>query len=249
MDIWKSCDGARHIRPLNAIAYRVVESQEKVATTFLVDSSHKQSMLEDMIERRKPRPPEGWEKYHYLLWTPFRYPPLPYGSRFGSRNLNGIFYGSLAVETALAECAYYRLVLLDGMSVKPPVMVTQHTSFNLKIATASGVRLNEAPFSTHRKRISNPAAYSDSQHLGEAMRAMGVTAFTYYSARFSSGMNIGVFELGAIQSKKPDKYRQWVSKCTAATVDFNEIHGDQQTFSFAAADFRVNGMLPAPAMR
>ena len=53
MDIWKSCDGARHIRPLNAIAYRVVESQEKVATTFLVDSSHKQSVLEDLIGKDK----------------------------------------------------------------------------------------------------------------------------------------------------------------------------------------------------
>ena len=37
-----------------------------------------------------------------LLSTPFRYPPLPYGSRFGRRHEHGIYYGSKRLDTNLA---------------------------------------------------------------------------------------------------------------------------------------------------
>jgi hypothetical protein len=53
--------------------------------------------------------------------------------------------------------------------------------------------------------------------------------------------------LQSIQSKKPGSYRQWVSKCTMTSVDFNEIHGDSEIFSFAADDFKVKGIFPSRA--
>ncbi|MCV6615090.1 MAG: RES family NAD+ phosphorylase [Cellvibrionaceae bacterium] len=37
--------------------------------------------------------------------TPFRYPPLAYGSRFGSTLERGIFYASQELATAFAESA------------------------------------------------------------------------------------------------------------------------------------------------
>jgi hypothetical protein len=42
-----------------------------------------------------------------LLTTPFRYPPLRHGSRFGSRQYRGIFYGSRSRSGCLVEGAYY----------------------------------------------------------------------------------------------------------------------------------------------
>lgn len=46
---------------------------------------------------------------HYLIFTPFRYPPLKYGSRFGRAFEPSLWYGSLQLKTAFAEVAYYRL--------------------------------------------------------------------------------------------------------------------------------------------
>lgn len=100
------CNGAEYIHPLKVNVIRLVESQEQVATTKLVETLEEQHQLESLLESTKPAQPEGAGHYHYLIWTPFRYPPLPYGSRFGNRAQHGIFYGSLDDKTALAECAY-----------------------------------------------------------------------------------------------------------------------------------------------
>lgn len=68
-----------------AQVYRMVESQEKVATMTLVDT------LDELIEETKPSI-RHQKPRHYLIQTPFRYPPLKHGSRFGSRFEPSIFY-------------------------------------------------------------------------------------------------------------------------------------------------------------
>lgn len=57
----------------------MVESQEQVATLQLVDTLEEQALLEELLESSKPPVPADAEPLHYLLKTPFRYPPLRWG--------------------------------------------------------------------------------------------------------------------------------------------------------------------------
>ena len=67
--------------------YRIVETQEYAATMNLVDDLEEQELLEQLLDEVKPPYKKGTQKLHYLISTPFRYPPLKYGSRFGDRTM------------------------------------------------------------------------------------------------------------------------------------------------------------------
>src|SRR3954469_13342301 len=103
--IWTRCAGESELRALTLSPWRVVESQHQVSTRKLVDTAEEQALLEDMIDRVKPPDLTGGS-LHYLLFTPFRYPPLNHGSRFGTRRERGIWYGSSDRRTAFAEVSY-----------------------------------------------------------------------------------------------------------------------------------------------
>lgn len=251
-DIWQGCQGSEHIRLLRTTATRLVESQEQVATTVLVDSLAEQRVLEDLLEHSKPPVPSGSEGYHYLIWTPFRYPPLPYGSRFGGRSHRGIFYASLTLATALAECAYYRFVFLSGLDEPLPTerLTTAHISFEVQIDTAHGVALNAAPFNRYRTEISSPTDYTASQQLGAAIRDAGVEAFTYCSARdpAKAGINLGALTLRAIRNRRPRRRRQWICITTENEVAFIEAQTKSgQPHNFPYRKFLVNDQLPVPS--
>ena len=74
----------------------------------LVDTLAEQHLLEDLLERAKPPLPDETAGLHYLLATPFRYPPTDRGSRFRRPSDPGVFYGADAVRTACAELGYWR---------------------------------------------------------------------------------------------------------------------------------------------
>src|SRR6185436_5312824 len=113
--IWTRCAGGSELRTLRLSPWRVVEAQHQVSTRKLVDSTEEQILLEELIDSVKP-PDITSGRLHYLLFTPFRYPPLPHGSRFGGRHERGIWYGSLELRSAFAEVAYYRLLFIEGSS-------------------------------------------------------------------------------------------------------------------------------------
>ena len=119
MDIWAACSAAARPAPLRGTLVRLIENQEQVATQGLVDTLAEQALLEELLERSKPPRPPGTERLHYLLATPFRYPPLRHGSRFGAREDPSLFYGSRQLPGALAEGAYYRFVFFHGMTTPP----------------------------------------------------------------------------------------------------------------------------------
>ena len=101
--------------------------------------------------------PGGCEKLHYLLSTPFRYPPLRHGSRFGSSFEPSLLYASRSSDTVLAEAAYYRLVFWQGMAVAPASgLTTQHTLFGGRFKTERGLRLQKPPFDSFRSLLAHP---------------------------------------------------------------------------------------------
>ena len=252
-ELWRACAADLAFSRLQATLFRVVESQEQVATNSLVDNLQEQGLLEEMLEQTKPRLRPGTEKLHYLLATPFRYPPLRHGSRFGAHHEPGLFYGALERRTAFAETAYYRLIFWHGMSQPPhDKLTTQHTLFSASCDTARGYRLEQPPCAAHEQQLRDPADYSLTQSLGSAMREAGADAFTYVSARDRRrGVNIALFEPKALSCNKPLLQQHWLCETCAGSVSFSgppSVSGGRRFYAFPAEEFMTQGKLPAPAV-
>ncbi|NGP53731.1 RES family NAD+ phosphorylase [Thioalkalivibrio sp. XN8] len=236
-------------RRLRGTLLRCVESQEQVATNSLVDTAAEQRVLEELLERSKPPLRAGSEGMPYLLQTPFRYPPLPHGSRFGSRFEPSIFYGSRELGTVLAETAFYRFWFWSGMATPPSrELTTQHSVFKAGYATRRGIRLQAPPFAVSERVLRDPADYRATQALGAAMRVAGVEAFEYLSARDPErGINVGVMDPAALSPRDRILGREEWTCCTgAARVVFISIAGGV-TREFPRELFLEDGELPSPA--
>jgi len=247
--IWTRCAGTSEIRALRLIAWRAVEAQHQVSTRKLVDSADEQQLLEELIDRAKPPDPTRG-RIHYLLATPFRYPPLPHGSRFGTRHERGIWYGAESRGTVFAEVAYYRLVFLEGTRADLGLLTTQLTAFSVRAHSSRGVDLVAAPFAAHRRAIANPVRYATPQTLGAAMRGAGVELFRYPSARDpKEGVNVGAFAPIVFGSAKPRGLETWHCTATRARVELvKRDYFGRETFVYARERFLVKGVLPAPAV-
>ena len=246
--IWTQCAGDSRQRPLRLSAWRVVEAQHQVSTRKLVDTLEEQSLLEDLIDAAKPPDPTQG-RLHYLLSTPFRYPPLRHGSRFGTRHEPGIWYGSEGQPTAFAEVAYYRLVFLEGTRAELGTVATALTAFTVLVRTGRGIDLVAAPFTAHRAVIASPSTYVETQALGRAMRDAGVEAARYPSARDARGVNVCVLTPGVFRGIKPRGLETW--HCLASRARVELVRRDYFTpsqFTFPREAFLVDGGLPAPAL-
>jgi hypothetical protein len=252
--IWTRCAARTERKRLVAEPWRAVEAQHVNSTRALVDSLAEQALLERLLDDAKPPvpPDREFQGLHYLLSTPFRYPPLRYGSRFGRRHERGIWYGSDQRETALAELSYYRLLFFAGTRAALLPNTTPFSLFRARVATAAGVDLTLPPFAEHLARISSKVAYAASQQLGTEMRAAGVEAFRYASARDpAGGTNIGLFTPAAFAAKRPrGPAETW--HCTVTTAgDVEWLRQDVVTvrrLRHARAEFLVRGELPSPAV-
>jgi hypothetical protein len=250
MDIWEQCKGAKHLIAFNINAWRIVEAQHIISTRKLVDSLLEQHILEELIESTKP-PYKEDSKLHYLLYTPFRYPPLKNGSRFGARFEHSFWYGSLELNTAMAETAYYRFHFLRASKAKFGAVVTNHTAFSAHIKTKKGIDLTQSPFSKFTSMISSPVSYQVSQALGTAMRQDNTESFYYQSTRDpNKGNNIALLTPKAFSQKKPisQSFQSWqciVNKNIADFVRVSSVINETQSFHIEL--FLCSGELPFPA--
>ncbi|HEY0634181.1 MAG TPA: RES family NAD+ phosphorylase [Gammaproteobacteria bacterium] len=233
---------------MGATLQRLVESQEQVATRQLVSSLERQAVLEEMLEAIKPPLRNGTTQLHFLLATPFRYPPLRHGSRFGSRHEPSLFYGSRETRTVLAEAAYYRFVFWYGMVTPPATTLdTQHTLFEARYHTPQGLRLQEPPFNSHTAQLTHPADYRACQALGGLMRSTGIEAFEFISARDPQrGINVALFSPRALAATAPTAQAPWLCELDAQHVRFFSAHG-KCLYDFPLELFLVAGKLPTPA--
>ena len=243
--IWTRCAGDSEIRPLRLMPWRAVESQHQLSTRKLVETRAEQELLETLIDRVKP--PAVALRQHFLLTTPFRYPPLRYGSRFGTRQERGIWYGSETRETAFAEVAYYRMVFLEGTRADLGTVTTELSAFRAVARSKRGVDLSLKPFAKYRDRIASPVSYGDSQALGAAMRAAAVELIRYPSARHAAGVNVAAFTPTVFGKARPRDFETWHCTASRATVELVR-HLEHDTLVFPRAQFLVDGALPAPAL-
>lgn len=246
-DIWTQCAGDSEIRPLRLKPWRVVESQHQVATRRLVDTLDEQLLLEKLIDSAKP-PDRTRGRQHYLLATPFRYPPLPYGSRFGTPHERGMWYGAESVVTAMAEVAYYRLVFLEGTTADLGRVSMDLTAFRVSARTPRGVDLTIPPFAPHRRRISSRTSYAATQPLGTSMREAGVEVCTFHSARDPlGGVNVVIFTPRAFGRSEPRDFQSWRSMVERSGVEMvRRDAAAREVMVFPRGLFLVKGRLPAP---
>ena len=249
--IWTRCAGSSRFRRFALEPWRVVESQFITSTRKLVDSDDEQEILEALLDRVKPPlPPDPTlARLHFLLYTSFRHPPLRRGSRFGTRLERGIWYGSLGLETALAEVAYYRLVFLDGTSADLGTVTVELSAFRASVRSRRGIDLTAKPFAAHEDAISSPSSYADSQRLGREMREAGAELAVYVSARDRKrGSNVALFA-PAFARRNPSALSAWSCTATRTRVEFSKKDVfRKRRFAFDRSEFEVEGALPTPAL-
>jgi hypothetical protein len=244
--IWAACEGENYIGRLSGTLYRLVESQEQIATMGYVDTLDEQAVLEELLESAKPPYPDGLQGYHYLLTTPFRYPPLQWGSRFGRTNEPSLFYGGCNPTVTLAETAYYRFIFLYSMDIQTDSekMRSEHTMFSVDYQTDNGIKLHLKPFNTYLAELTHPQEYSHAQQIGSAMRKAGVDAFQYESSRDREhGICIGIFKPSSFKANKPQTMTQWLCETNANDVLFKQV-GENNIVHFPVNDFLIDGELP-----
>ena len=247
--LWESCKGRQQMKFLTGTLHRLVESQEQIATLGYVDTLDEQVLLEAMLEQTKPTYKEDLSAYHYLLSTPFRYPPLKWGSRFGAVHEPSLFYGEASVDVTLAESAYYRLVFWNSMTAAPikQQIRSEHSMFSVDYQSQYSISLQQPPFAYIQHALFHPSQYKQSQQLGAVMRASGVEAFSYTSARDpQKGLCIGLFTAQAFKHKQPQNMCQWLCETTADEVLFKQL-GSYTVSSFKLETFLIDAKLPMPA--
>jgi hypothetical protein len=250
-DIWTRCAGPSRVGPLTVAAWRVVEAQHAVSTRRLVDTLEEQKLLEEIVDGVKPPAPTAaeFDGLHYLLFTPFRHPPLRHGSRFGSPTERSLWYGAQRLETSLAEKAYYQFVFAAGTTAVLENLSCTWSAFQASVHTKRGVDLTAPAFADFQTAISSPGSYAATQPLGAAMRAAGVDAFQFTSARCPQrGTAIGLFS-PAFASRNPRPPQTWRCGLLGDRCEVRQVNTTRNTvLAFRRSDFEVNGVLPQPGV-
>ncbi|MES9941391.1 MAG: RES family NAD+ phosphorylase [Candidatus Thiodiazotropha sp. 6PLUC2] len=247
-EIWRAVGGDGVIHTIGGQGFRMVESQEMVASAEIVSSLEKQAALEEMLEMdSKPGYLVGTEHLHYLLSSPFRYPPLRHGSRFGGRFEPSLFYGGTSEYVTLCESAFYRFFFYFDMEIPPlhGTLQSQHTLFKFHYQTNYGVRLQDDRFNSYQKSLRDPVSYKITQALGSAMREAGIKGFEYRSARDQEGRtNVALYDASPLTRSRPLDEKQSLCQVDEREVIFSI---ERNITRFALDQFLVNGSLPIPS--
>ena len=245
---WRRVIARVEARSLMGSLRRFVENQEQKVTLRLTDNLAEHDVLESLLEESKP---EGvgharLRRFDYLLRTPWRYPPLPWGSRFGRRFEPSLFYGALDHDALFAEAAYYRLVFLEGMR-RPFAerVISQFTVFEAVYRTDRGLDLSQRPFRKHEKALRDRADYGPCQALGTVLRERRIEAIVYLSARtVDDRFNVALFSPLALRSRKHRNPVHGICETRGTDVSFRL---GNNLVSFPREQFLVDGKLPVPA--
>jgi hypothetical protein len=186
------------IGPYRGPVIRVVEAQHRISTNRLAADAADQAVLEALADAVKPPLPASAAHLPWLLAAPFRY---GHGrpSRYRAADVRqGILYASEAVETAVTEAGYWRLV---GFSRSPgfrrPRTPTPMSAFSVGVDAPRAVDLTRAPLA-HPARWTHPGDYTETQALSAAARAASVAAIRAPSARQAGGINVAVLDPAAL---------------------------------------------------
>lgn len=202
--IWTSHAVASEAGSWSGSAWRLVESQHVASTMKLVDTVEEQLVLETLLESGKPRVPDAAAHLHYLLSTPFRYPPRSGGSRFRGETDPGVFYGADEVGTCCAEVGYWRLRFLRDAVDLIHIDPVPHSAFKVRLR-ASAIDLRSGSLQEHGTDWEHPDSYEATQFLGRSARSAGIGCILYKSVRDSKGGGcVAVLDPSAFVGNAPE---------------------------------------------
>jgi hypothetical protein len=192
----------------------------------LVDTLAEQELLERLLEDTKPPVPVAARHLHYLLFTPFRYPPSAFGSRFRRAADPGVFYGAEAIRTACAEVGYWRWRFLLDSSGLERIDPMPQTIFQVRIR-ARGIDLRDPPLARQRARWTDPHRYEPCQALAERARAAAVAVIRYQSVRDPErGGAAAVLTPTAFAKPGPLAVETWFVDVSRERVRWSRPHPD-----------------------
>ena len=194
--------------PLYGTVPRLVQQQGIDSLGPLMDDLDQLARLETLLEGSKPPAAEEQQPdtpRHPLLITPFRDPPQRHGSRFGSQQVRGIFYGSRCRQGALVEGAYEGLLFWEGMAKQPSEPIRRRqTLFSVLIGSERGRRLQELDDPAVQAALRHPSHFGPTQRLGSWMGEGGLEAFEYLSARSRRPLvQVGLFSPSDLRCTPP----------------------------------------------
>lgn len=236
---------AAHAAPFRLDLWRAVEAQHKIATMVLVDTLDEQALLESLLDQSKPALDESLRRLHWLLFTPFRYPPLPSGSRFRGPAEPGVFYGADERRTACAELGYWRWRFLMDSPALDGIGPIPQTLFRTPVA-GRGIDLRLPPFDGRRAAWTDPADYAACQAIARTARAEGIELIRYGSVRDpQSGACAAVLAHAAFAASQPAETETWMLVVARQHVIWrhNSVF-DDTAFEFDATAW--TGGPPAP---
>ncbi len=211
--IWTSRAVASEAVPWKGAVWRLVESQHVASTMKLVDSLDEQLVLERLLDEAKPRVPHDVSHLHYLMSTPFRYPPPVGGSRFRGETDPGVFYGAEEVDTCCAEVGHWRLRFLHDAVDLTHIDPVRHTAFRVRLNTTS-IDLRVGAFAANRADWEHPDSYVATQLLARSVREAGIGCIRYRSVRDQNGGGCAaVVDPAAFERTQPEQetMQLWLS--------------------------------------
>ncbi len=234
-----------HAAPFALDLWRAVEAQHKIATMVLVDTLDEQALLESLLDQSKPALDDGLRRLHWLLFTPFRYPPLPSGSRFRGPAEPGVFYGADERRTACAELGYWRWRFLMDSPALDAIGPIPQTLFRTPVA-GRGIDLRMPPFDARRDAWTNPDDYAACQELARDARRQNVQLIRYESVRDPhSGACAAVLAHAAFAARQPADTESWMLVVARQHV----IWRHNSVFDDAAFEFDAAGWASKPVSR
>jgi hypothetical protein len=192
--IWTHTALQSEVNPWAGAGWRAVEAQHKNATMSLAHGNlQDQATLESILEEVKPILPKDTDGLHWLLFTPFRYPPKRGGSRFRSEGEPGVFYGAEDRKTACAEVGYWRWRFwMDSDGLRGQSKTVQLTLFEFHANTERGIDLTSPLLAASRVNWIDPVDYSHTQELAKQARLASIELIRYESVRNQGGMCLAI---------------------------------------------------------
>lgn len=219
--IWTPIVDASSIHHAAVLGWRAVEAQHIASTMLLADSVEEQAILETILESSKPPIPIEAAALHWLLFTPFRYPPLPSGSRFRAPYDPGVFYAADERRTACAELGYWRWrFLMDSElnSIEP----RRQTLFQSDIQ-GSCIDLRVPPYLAERDKWIRDTDYTSCQAIAREARSHDVQMVRYESIRDPGhGACVAVLSPTAFAKPEPINSQTWNLHITRTKVIWRE---------------------------
>ncbi|MEJ1992623.1 MAG: RES family NAD+ phosphorylase [Maritimibacter sp.] len=199
--------------PWKGQGWQVVEAQHRVSTLKLVDDFAEQRLLDEILDEDKPRIPEECDLLDVDLSAPFRCALAGgYESRFRqSGGVDGVFYASESIETAVAEMVFLRLQFFAESPETPwPDDAADYTALQVGLEHDRAIDLTKGSFAAEESLWRHPTDHAACHLLGNNAREAGIGLIQYPSeVDPAGGTNLALLSCTGFASPEPLLRESW----------------------------------------